>query len=69
MLEPLSRDELAPSEQEKMEAAFKIVPEYADALGLSIKMIHLKEQSSHNALEASITNILQRILKLTSGEG
>ena len=35
-------------------------------IGLAIKMIHLHENRSDNALEAMIKNLLQRGLKLTS---
>ena len=68
MLEPLSKDELAPSEQDKVDSAFTNVVEYADIISLAIKMVHLMDNSSQNAIEAAITNLLQRALKISSGE-
>ena len=55
-----------PSEQDKIEAAFSHVPDYCTLIGLAIRMIHLHENRSDNALEAMIKNLLQRGLKLTS---
>lgn len=68
MLEPVSRAEFVPSEQEKFNAAFSYAPSYASILGLAIRMVHLHENRSDNATEASIKNVLQRALKLTSVE-
>ena len=66
LLDPLSRSEFVPSEQDRFNAAFKYVPIYAKMIGMAIQMIHLHENRSENAIEASIKNILQKALKIAS---
>jgi hypothetical protein len=68
LLEPLSRDELSPSESDKITAAFPNASEYADIISIAIQMVHIKDNRSLNALEAVITLVLQKILKLTTGQ-
>lgn len=55
---PLSRKECLPSELDKIEASFGNLKSYVKLVGLSIKMFHLHERSSHNALQAFIKSIL-----------
>ena len=58
LLEPVSRAEFVPSEQEKFDAAFSYTQSYSSILGLAIRMVHLHENRSDNAIEASIKNVL-----------
>jgi hypothetical protein len=58
LIEPANRSEFVPSEQEKFDAAFSHASDYASMLGLAIRMVHLHENRSDNAIEASIKNVL-----------
>ena len=66
LIEPVSREQIAPSEQEKIEASFGHLDDYCSVLKLAIKMVHLHENRSDNTLEAMIKNLLQRAVKITS---
>ena len=66
LLEPIQRREFVPSEQERFNAAFGYVQDYAKMLGLAIKMVHLHENRNENAIEASIKNVLQKALQITT---
>lgn len=68
LIEPVSREAFVPSEEERFSAAFAYVQDYTLMIGLAIKMIHLHENRSDNALEATIKNILQRTLKVVVPE-
>ena len=68
LIEPVTRPKFIPSEEERFTAAFPYVKDYSIMLGLAIKMVHLHENRSDNAIEASIKNILQRTLKITVPE-
>lgn len=65
LIEPVTRSKFVPSEQERFMAAFPYVKDYSSLLGLAIRMVHLHENRSDNAIEAAIKNILQRTLKIT----
>ena len=64
----MTRNKFVPSEEERFTAAFIYVKDYSTMLGLAIKMVHLHENRSDNAIEAAIKNILQRTLKITVPE-
>ena len=66
LIEPVSREQISPSEQEKIEASFGHLDDYCSSLKLAIKMVHLHENRSDNTLEAMIKNLLQRAVKITS---
>ena len=66
LIEPVSREEFVPSEQDRFNAAFVHAPTYAKMIGLAIQMVHLHENRSDNAIEAAIKNVLQKALKLAS---
>ena len=66
LLGPLNSKEILPSESEKLAAAFGNLKSYGRLLSLSIRMFHLHEKTSHNALQSFIKTILTESLKITA---
>lgn len=66
LIGPLNNKEILPSESEKLTAAFSNLKSYGRFLSLAIRMFHLHEKTSHNALQSFIKTILTESLKITS---
>lgn len=58
LLSPLSQKECLSSEMEKIDAAYSNLKSYVKFTSLSIRMFHLHERSSNNALQSFIKTIL-----------
>ena len=65
LMSPLSRKECLPSELDEVDASFSNLKSYVKFVSLSIRMFHLHERSSHNALQSFIKTILSQALKST----
>jgi hypothetical protein len=55
-----------PSDLDKLSASFGNLKSYGRFLSLAIRMFHLHEKTSHNALQTFIKTLLSESLKVTS---